>query len=158
MKSIYDMMGRHTYPILREDAPLEHVERFFQVSARGRGRQKRKEGASALRACCSHGRCNFPSSSGWLKELKPSLCPPSAEPHLRADGLMDSESADTPRPELLPPPATPSPPGASLRGEGVEVTALCPWGLGGPRLHLPLLRALSHSTFPAVCQGDEGGP
>lgn len=32
MKSIYDMMGRHTYPLLREDAPLEHVERFFQVS------------------------------------------------------------------------------------------------------------------------------
>nr|XP_023396904.1 calsenilin isoform X4 [Loxodonta africana] len=30
MKSIYDMMGRHTYPILREDAPLAHVERFFQ--------------------------------------------------------------------------------------------------------------------------------
>uniref|UniRef100_A0A5F8HKV9 Potassium voltage-gated channel interacting protein 3 n=2 Tax=Didelphinae TaxID=126287 RepID=A0A5F8HKV9_MONDO len=30
MKSIYDMMGRHTYPILREEAPLEHVERFFQ--------------------------------------------------------------------------------------------------------------------------------
>ncbi|KAM4867445.1 calsenilin isoform 1-T1 [Thomomys bottae] len=30
VKSIYDMMGRHTYPILREDAPLEHVERFFQ--------------------------------------------------------------------------------------------------------------------------------
>ncbi|XP_013378309.1 PREDICTED: calsenilin isoform X1 [Chinchilla lanigera] len=30
MKSIYDMMGHHTYPILREDAPLEHVERFFQ--------------------------------------------------------------------------------------------------------------------------------
>ncbi|XP_054403772.1 calsenilin-like [Pongo abelii] len=30
MKSIYDMMGRHTYPILREDAPAEHVERFFQ--------------------------------------------------------------------------------------------------------------------------------
>ena len=33
VKSIYDMMGRHTYPLLREDAPLEHVERFFQVSA-----------------------------------------------------------------------------------------------------------------------------
>ncbi|KAM5318995.1 calsenilin isoform X2 [Desmodus rotundus] len=30
VKSIYDMMGRHTYPLLREDAPLEHVERFFQ--------------------------------------------------------------------------------------------------------------------------------
>ncbi|XP_077325645.1 calsenilin isoform X1 [Lithobates pipiens] len=30
MKSIYDMMGRYTYPMLREDAPIEHVERFFQ--------------------------------------------------------------------------------------------------------------------------------
>ncbi|XP_076989861.1 calsenilin isoform X1 [Tamandua tetradactyla] len=30
VKSIYDMMGRRTYPVLREDAPLEHVERFFQ--------------------------------------------------------------------------------------------------------------------------------
>ncbi|XP_078523147.1 calsenilin isoform X1 [Lissotriton helveticus] len=30
MKSIYDMMGRYTYPTLREDAPIEHVERFFQ--------------------------------------------------------------------------------------------------------------------------------
>ncbi|XP_069475211.1 calsenilin isoform X1 [Ambystoma mexicanum] len=30
MKSIYDMMGRYTYPILRDDAPIEHVERFFQ--------------------------------------------------------------------------------------------------------------------------------
>ncbi|XP_061449440.1 calsenilin isoform X2 [Rhineura floridana] len=30
MKSIYDMMGRYTYPIVREDAPIEHVERFFQ--------------------------------------------------------------------------------------------------------------------------------
>jgi hypothetical protein len=46
MKSIYDMMGRHTYPILREDAPLEHVERFFQVSEPrpwGRGAWQRKE-------------------------------------------------------------------------------------------------------------------
>lgn len=31
MKSIYDMMGHHTCPVLREDAPLEHVEKFFQV-------------------------------------------------------------------------------------------------------------------------------
>uniref|UniRef100_A0A803TC66 EF-hand domain-containing protein n=2 Tax=Anolis carolinensis TaxID=28377 RepID=A0A803TC66_ANOCA len=30
MKSIYDMMGRYTYPILRDDAPVEHVEKFFQ--------------------------------------------------------------------------------------------------------------------------------
>ncbi|GAB5569860.1 calsenilin isoform X3 [Prionailurus iriomotensis] len=36
MKSIYDMMGRHTYPILREDAPLEHVERFFQKMDRNK--------------------------------------------------------------------------------------------------------------------------
>ncbi|XP_041442906.1 calsenilin isoform X1 [Xenopus laevis] len=30
MKSIYDMMGRYTYPLLRDDSPVEHVERFFQ--------------------------------------------------------------------------------------------------------------------------------
>ncbi|XP_029793713.1 calsenilin isoform X1 [Suricata suricatta] len=36
MKSIYDMMGRHTYPILRDDAPLEHVERFFQKMDRNK--------------------------------------------------------------------------------------------------------------------------
>ncbi|XP_008057232.1 calsenilin isoform X3 [Carlito syrichta] len=36
MKSIYDMMGRHTYPILREDAPMEHVERFFQKMDRNK--------------------------------------------------------------------------------------------------------------------------
>lgn len=39
MKSIYDMMGRHTYPLLREEEPLEHVERFFQVSAPTRRRR-----------------------------------------------------------------------------------------------------------------------
>lgn len=31
MKSIYDMMGKYTYPALREEAPREHVESFFQV-------------------------------------------------------------------------------------------------------------------------------
>lgn len=32
MKSIYDMMGRYTYPCVREDAPVEHVDKFFQVN------------------------------------------------------------------------------------------------------------------------------
>lgn len=32
MKSIYDMMGKCTYPAMREEAPHEHVESFFQVS------------------------------------------------------------------------------------------------------------------------------
>lgn len=31
MKSIYDMMGRCTHPALRDSAPAEHVELFFQV-------------------------------------------------------------------------------------------------------------------------------
>lgn len=31
MKSIYDMMGKYTYPCMQEDAPREHVESFFQV-------------------------------------------------------------------------------------------------------------------------------
>ncbi|KFQ45038.1 Kv channel-interacting protein 4, partial [Nestor notabilis] len=30
MKAIYDMMGKCTYPILKEDAPRQHVETFFQ--------------------------------------------------------------------------------------------------------------------------------
>lgn len=31
MKAIYDMMGKCTYPVLKEDAPRQHVETFFQV-------------------------------------------------------------------------------------------------------------------------------
>lgn len=31
MKSIYDMMGKYTYPTMQDDAPREHVENFFQV-------------------------------------------------------------------------------------------------------------------------------
>uniref|UniRef100_UPI00398F474C calsenilin-like n=1 Tax=Pristiophorus japonicus TaxID=55135 RepID=UPI00398F474C len=30
IQSIYDMMGRYTYPILHQDTPIEHMERFFQ--------------------------------------------------------------------------------------------------------------------------------
>uniref|UniRef100_A0A8C2UNZ7 Potassium voltage-gated channel interacting protein 2 n=1 Tax=Chinchilla lanigera TaxID=34839 RepID=A0A8C2UNZ7_CHILA len=36
MKSIYDMMGRYTYPALREEAPREHVENFFQKMDRNK--------------------------------------------------------------------------------------------------------------------------
>ncbi|XP_075712502.1 A-type potassium channel modulatory protein KCNIP1 isoform X3 [Rhinoderma darwinii] len=30
VKAIYDMMGKYTYPVLKEDAPKQHVEIFFQ--------------------------------------------------------------------------------------------------------------------------------
>lgn len=33
VKAIYDMMGKYTYPVLREDTPRQHVDVFFQVSA-----------------------------------------------------------------------------------------------------------------------------
>lgn len=36
MKSIYDMMGRYTYPCVRDEAPYEHVDKFFQVNAEAR--------------------------------------------------------------------------------------------------------------------------
>ncbi|XP_028830139.1 calsenilin isoform X7 [Denticeps clupeoides] len=36
MKSIYDMMGRYTSPCVKEDAPLEHVEKFFQKMDRNK--------------------------------------------------------------------------------------------------------------------------
>uniref|UniRef100_A0A1A7YV25 Kv channel interacting protein 3a, calsenilin n=1 Tax=Iconisemion striatum TaxID=60296 RepID=A0A1A7YV25_9TELE len=36
MKSIYDMMGRYTYPCVKDDAPSEHVDKFFQKMDRNR--------------------------------------------------------------------------------------------------------------------------
>ncbi|KAM7391357.1 hypothetical protein PAMP_022053 [Pampus punctatissimus] len=36
MKSIYDMMGRYTYPCVRDEAPSEHVEKFFQKMDKNR--------------------------------------------------------------------------------------------------------------------------
>ncbi|KAG7263592.1 hypothetical protein CRUP_035575 [Coryphaenoides rupestris] len=32
MKSIYDMMGKYTYPNMQDEAPREHVENFFQLT------------------------------------------------------------------------------------------------------------------------------
>ncbi|XP_078284857.1 calsenilin-like [Rhinoraja longicauda] len=36
MHSIYDMLGRYTYPALHSDTPFEHMERFFQKMDRNR--------------------------------------------------------------------------------------------------------------------------
>ncbi|XP_053572143.1 Kv channel-interacting protein 1 isoform X2 [Bombina bombina] len=30
VKAIYDMMGKYTYPVLKDDAPKQHVDLFFQ--------------------------------------------------------------------------------------------------------------------------------
>lgn len=46
MKSIYDMMGKYTYPAMREEAPREHVENFFQVSPARPGEAELQHGAS----------------------------------------------------------------------------------------------------------------
>lgn len=32
VRAIYDMMGKYTYPVLKTDAPKQHVEAFFQVT------------------------------------------------------------------------------------------------------------------------------
>lgn len=42
MKAIYDMMGKCTYPVLKEDAPRQHVETFFQVGMHMEAGQKQK--------------------------------------------------------------------------------------------------------------------
>jgi hypothetical protein len=39
MKAIYDMMGKCTYPVLKEDAPRQHVETFFQVGMNNASRE-----------------------------------------------------------------------------------------------------------------------
>lgn len=31
MHSIYDMMGKYTYPSMKDSAPKDHVDSFFQV-------------------------------------------------------------------------------------------------------------------------------
>lgn len=31
VRAIYDMMGKFTYPVLKTDAPKQHVDAFFQV-------------------------------------------------------------------------------------------------------------------------------
>ncbi|XP_034451936.1 calsenilin-like isoform X1 [Hippoglossus hippoglossus] len=36
MQSIYDMMGRYTYPCVRDEAPSEHVDKFFQKMDKNR--------------------------------------------------------------------------------------------------------------------------
>ncbi|XP_068452364.1 calsenilin isoform X3 [Clinocottus analis] len=36
MTSIYDMMGRYTYPCVRDEAPSEHVDKFFQKMDKNR--------------------------------------------------------------------------------------------------------------------------
>ncbi|XP_037126992.1 Kv channel-interacting protein 2-like isoform X6 [Syngnathus acus] len=36
MTSIYDMMGKYTYPTMQDDAPREHVENFFQKMDRNK--------------------------------------------------------------------------------------------------------------------------
>lgn len=40
MKSIYDMMGRYTYPCVRDEAPYEHVDKFFQVEPAQKGKKR----------------------------------------------------------------------------------------------------------------------
>lgn len=32
VRAIYDMMGKYTYPVLKNDAPKQHVDAFFQVT------------------------------------------------------------------------------------------------------------------------------
>nr|XP_043902303.1 Kv channel-interacting protein 4 isoform X1 [Solea senegalensis] len=36
MRSIYDMMGKYTYPTMQDDAPRDHVESFFQKMDRNK--------------------------------------------------------------------------------------------------------------------------
>lgn len=53
VKAIYDMMGKYTYPVLKEDTPRQHVDVFFQVSAT----------------------CPSPTKVGHPEHPSPHLCP-----------------------------------------------------------------------------------
>lgn len=47
VKAIYDMMGKYTYPVLREDTPRQHVDVFFQVPPRWPGDGQTNSGQGA---------------------------------------------------------------------------------------------------------------
>ncbi|XP_017658123.1 Kv channel-interacting protein 1 isoform X1 [Nannospalax galili] len=58
VKAIYDMMGKYTYPVLKEDTPRQHVDVFFQKM------DKNKDGIVTLDEfleSCQEG--EFPSTS-----------------------------------------------------------------------------------------------
>lgn len=48
MHSIYDMMGKYTYPNMRDSAPREHVDTFFQVKPLECQRQDVKQNVDEL--------------------------------------------------------------------------------------------------------------
>ncbi|XP_032279233.1 Kv channel-interacting protein 2 isoform X3 [Phoca vitulina] len=63
MKSIYDMMGKYTYPALREEAPREHVESFFQKMDRNKdGVVTIEEFIESCQKTWRHGMSQGPSS------------------------------------------------------------------------------------------------
>ncbi|KAM9609664.1 calsenilin isoform 2-T2 [Morphnus guianensis] len=64
MKSIYDMMGRCTHPTLRDSAPAEHVELFFQKMDRN------GDGVVTFEEFLET--CQKVRSSGWASASPPS--------------------------------------------------------------------------------------
>ncbi|NXL39736.1 CSEN protein, partial [Glaucidium brasilianum] len=64
MKSIYDMMGRCTHPTLRDSAPAEHVELFFQKMDRN------GDGVVTFEEFLET--CQKVRNSGWALALAPS--------------------------------------------------------------------------------------
>uniref|UniRef100_A0A8B9M603 Potassium voltage-gated channel interacting protein 3 n=1 Tax=Accipiter nisus TaxID=211598 RepID=A0A8B9M603_9AVES len=72
MKSIYDMMGRCTHPTLKDSAPAEHVELFFQKMDRN------GDGVVTFEEFLET--CQKVRSSGWASASPPSL--PSSLPGL----------------------------------------------------------------------------
>ncbi|KAF0039731.1 hypothetical protein F2P81_007966 [Scophthalmus maximus] len=62
VRAIYDMMGKYTYPVLKNDAPKQHVDAFFQITHTVSlyftgfqcplvARRKHHEVSAALRKC-----------------------------------------------------------------------------------------------------------
>lgn len=51
MKAIYDMMGKCTYPVLKEETPRQHVEVFFQAG--GAQTTSTSEGTVSSSVLCS---------------------------------------------------------------------------------------------------------
>lgn len=70
MKAIYDMMGKCTYPVLKEDAPRQHVETFFQVGMHMEAGQKQKLRERFLFLKCHDGSKECKVKEHFLKGIK----------------------------------------------------------------------------------------
>lgn len=94
MKAIYDMMGKCTYPVLKEETPRQHVEVFFQASVLSPRRNCQASETPRLHVCPPFSLS--PTEDGQEQRRRGD--------HRRVHRLLPKCKLDIPTPFLLLPP------------------------------------------------------